>query len=307
MELVGSSFWFDWEVSLMAWLQANLPAWAIKVLSFFSNFGEEMVLILIIGFVFWCHDKQLGKRLGVRTVMIIVWFGMIKNVAVRRRPYLDHQQISNLRTVDPSADPNAIAGQGYSFPSMHSGCAMSLYGSIAARFKKTWLTAVVTLIILLVGLSRVVVGVHYPTDVLAGWALGALVTWLLARLEKAVSPGILYGILFLTAIPGLFFCKSTDFFTSFGMLVGFIVAAAVETKYVRFEETARPLAIVLRLAGGIAVFFALNTVLKLPFSKAFLDGDSYAALLVRAARYAVVTFVDFAVYPMLFKRVKWLR
>ena len=54
---------------------------------------------------------------------------------------------------------------------------------------------------------------------------------------------------------------------------------------------------------GLAIFLVLNTVLKLPFPKSFLDGGTYAALMVRCARYAIISFIDFGVYPLLFKKI----
>ncbi len=45
----------------------------------------------------------------------------------------------------------------------------------------------------------------------------------------------------------------------------------------------------------------LNTLLKLPFSKEFLSGGVIAALPVRSERYAIVAFVDFGAYPMMFR------
>ena len=48
------------------------------------------------------------------------------------------------------------------------------------------------------------------------------------------------------------------------------------------------------------MYFVLNTVLKLPFPKAFLDSGTTAAMLVRTVRYAVILFVEFGVYPMTF-------
>ena len=56
-----------------------------------------------------------------------------------------------------------------------------------------------------------------------------------------------------------------------------------------------------KVIGGAALYFAVNTVLKMPFSSAFLDSGTVAAHLVRVLRYAVVIFVTVGVYPMLFK------
>ena len=111
----------------------------------------------------------------------------------------------------------------------------------------------------------------------------------------------LYGILLATAIPGFFFCKSADYYTAMGLMIGFMGGTLLDDHCVHFENTRKPLWMVARLIGGLAVYLALNTLLKLPFSKAFLSSGTTAALLVRCARYTVVAFVDFGVYPMLFR------
>src|SRR5262247_1860601 len=79
-----------------------------------------------------------------------------------------------------------------SFPSGHAMLALVTYltlGALLARFvprrrSRTYCIVVSLLLALLVGLSRVYLGVHYPTDVLAGWSAGlawALLCWLAAR------------------------------------------------------------------------------------------------------------------------------
>ena len=298
----GNTFFFSWEVSLMEWLQAHIGAAGISVLSFLSMFGEELVLILILGFLYWSYDKRMGKRVGLSVLVALVWNPMIKNIALRRRPYFDNEGIEILRVVEPDADIYDISAQGYSFPSGHSSNAASLYGSVAASAKKKWLTVLAIVLPLLVGFSRVVVGAHYPTDVLAGWALGALVVLLVSFLQKRISSTpLLYGILLVTAIPGFFYCRSADYFTGVGLLLGFMGGTLLEERFVRFESTRNPVRSILRVLGGIAVYFVLNTALKAPFPKEFLEGGSYAALMVRCARYAVIAFVDFGVYPMLFR------
>ena len=298
----GNTFFFPWEVSLMEWLQAHFGPAALSILSFFSSFGEELVMVLILCFIYWSYDKRLGKALGLSVLMGLVWAPMIKNVFLRRRPYFDHEKITILRVVEPEADIYDISAQGYSFPSGHSANAASLYGALAAQKKRRWLTVLGVAIPLLVGVSRVVVGAHYPTDVLVGWVLGVAAMLIVSALRKRIqNTAVFYAVLLAAAVPGFFFCRSADYFTAAGLLVGFAGGTLLEEKRVQFESTRNPIQMILRLAGGIAVYFALNAALKLPFDKAFLNGGSYGALLVRCARYAVVAFVGFGVYPMLFK------
>ena len=90
------------------------------------------------------------------------------------------------------AEALATAG-GYAFPSGHSATAVALYGALAlivarhgdARARRAAIAAAVALSVL-VGVTRVYLGVHYPTDVLAGWLLGGAVLAVAWRL--AVTP-----------------------------------------------------------------------------------------------------------------------
>lgn len=302
MELSGNTFFFSWEVSLMVWLQANISDAWISFMSFFSLFGEELPLILIVGFVYWSYDKKLGRKVGLIAIMGLIWNTMIKNIVMRRRPYFDHESINILRVVEPEADIYDISAQGYSFPSAHSTNAVTVFGSLAVNLRKRWFTVIAIMIPLLTGISRFVVGAHYPTDVMAGWLLGLTSVVLVQMLQKRVSDTLtLYGILLLTVIPGFFYCTSADYFTAVGLLVGFMGGTLLDDYCVHYEDTRKPLFMVIRLLGGLAVYLVLNAVLKMPFSKEFLTDGSTAALMVRCTRYAIIAFVDFGVYPMLFK------
>jgi undecaprenyl-diphosphatase len=92
----------------------------------------------------------------------------------------------------PSIVPHLETVTSFSFPSGHSMLSAIVYltlgallaGMLPRRRMKIYVLTVAVLITVLVGLSRVLLGVHYPTDVLAGWAAGlvwALLWWLGAR------------------------------------------------------------------------------------------------------------------------------
>ncbi len=300
--IVGNVFYFTWEVQLMEWLQSVLPGWIINVISQFSAFGEQLPLVAILGFLYWSLDKEFGKYVGVNILVVNIWNPMVKNIFVRRRPYFDNPGIKILRPVEPDADLYDISAQGFSFTSGHSANAVTAYGSISRYAKKRWLRVLAILLPLLVGFSRVVVGAHYPTDVLCGWGLGVLVIFVVPLLQKVIKKRWMFnGLMLLIALPGFFYCKSTDYYSGVGMLIGFLAALPVEEKYVKFENTKSWVRRILRVIGGGAIYLGLNTVLKLPFSSEFLASPTMGAFFIRTLRYAIIIFVVIAIYPMLFK------
>ena len=303
-EVLGNNFFFDWEIRLMEALQTAVGDSGIllSVLSSLSAFGEQLLLVAVMGFLYWGWNKEFGKYVGVNVLVACVWNPLIKNIAMRLRPYFASENIRLLRKIDTDADIMDVAAQGYSFPSGHSSSAVSLYGSLAAHEKKNRVFRVLAFLLpLLVGFSRVVVGAHYPTDVLCGWALGLIVVLLVPWLRRRLPRWAFYALLLLTALPGFFYCTSSDYYTSFGMLLGFVLAEPFEERFVRFENTRSLLRCLLRTLGGAALYFGLNTLLKLPFPREVLDAGDLTAHLIRSLRYAVVIFVDIGVYPLLFR------
>ncbi len=301
-EMVYNSFFFNWEIALEEWIQSVFPDALIHVLSWLSSLGEELVIFAVIGLIYWAFDKKFGRYLAISMIMVNVWNCMIKNVVLRRRPYFESEDIDLKRLVDPGADKYSIAAQGYSFPSGHSSGAAALYGGMARYTGNRALKVLAVILPLLVGASRIVVGAHYPTDVAAGLCLGAFVVFFVPWLEgKLKDRRLFYGVLLASAVPGFFYCRSTDYFTAVGMLFGFIASVPFEEKFVRFENTKSPLRRTLRVVGGLLVFLALRILLKLPFSEEFLASKTAAAYAVRVIRYAVMQFTALAVYPILFK------
>lgn len=292
----------EWEASLIEWLQAHLGSAGIALAKIFSLIGGETGLLLGLMILLFCYRKEAGKRVGLSLSAAIVWFPMIKSIALRPRPYFKYpDRIDALLPVDSGAAMHDVAAQGYSFPSGHSACVLAIYGALARIVRKKGVWIAVIALAALVGLSRFAVGMHYPTDVLAGWALGLVTIQIGALLEKKIRQEWLrYLILLATALPGFFFVDTNDYYSAVGLLIGMILVIPYEKKYVDFQDTRNPWAMILRVAGAFALYLALNTALKLPFSPEFLAGGSTAAHLIRCARYAVLLFVIVGVYPRLF-------
>lgn len=298
----GNVFYFEWEVSLIEWIQSWLGPVGTAISSAISTLGEDLVCVAVLGFLYWCWNKEFGKYVGMNILVGLTLNPMIKNIFLRRRPYFDSEGIQCLKPIDSSASIYDLSVQGYSFPSGHSTDAVTLYTSIGIYTKKKWWIILGILLPLLVGISRVCLGVHYPTDVLCGWLLGVLVIFLIPVLkEKIKNRWLFYGLLVVMMAPGWFYCRSNDYYTTFGLLIGFFIAAEFEERFVKFENTRNVLRWVLRLVMGIGLYFGVNELLKLPFSSDFLHSGTMPAYAVRSLRYCVVAFVIIGVYPMLFR------
>ena len=301
---MGTTFYFEWEVKLMESIQSFMGPVLAKIMEVITFFGSDLFIVFCLGLVYWVYDKKQGMRFGVTLMLTDIIFPVIKNIALRRRPYMDHESIKPYVLVDNSADAMDIAAQGYSFPSGHSASAAGMATTLALIFRKTWLRVLAVVLPLLVGISRFSLGVHYPTDVLAGWVLGYGMAFFMPwAVRKVKNERKFYLILAAVSSLGIFICRSNDYYTAFGSLLGILLGSRFEEKHVNFPQTDKFLPAVLRIAGGIAVYFALNTLLKLPFSSELLASASYAQFAVRTVRYGIILFVETAIYPMCFGKI----
>lgn len=292
----------EWEVELIEWIQKTLGSLNSVVGAALSFIGGEIGLLLVLLIILFCWKKESGKRMALIITAVNTWLPMIKAVVMRPRPYMEYpDRVQGVADVGNSASLDDVAAQGYSFPSTHSASAMALYISLVHEVKKKWMWIAAIIITFLVGVSRAVAGMHYPTDILAGWALGLAGVVICMLLEKKVKNAwIRHLILLSSVLPGLLFVRTEDYFTSLGLLIGLIAAIHFEEKFVNFQDTRNVWAMILRVIGAFALYFILNTLLKLPFGKDFLASGTLPAFLVRTARYAVIIFVIIGIYPKIF-------
>ena len=291
----GIIWYLPFEANLILWLQAlgagtGLQSALVLLNNFFSFLGEEILCIAVMGFVYWGLDKRKGEHIGAAIMLVNVSIGMLKNVFARLRPWAAREDIRLLREVD-----------GFSFPSGHSANCTSLYPTTAWEYKKNRvLTVLAVAIPLLCGLSRCYVGAHWPTDVVVGWLVGLGIFALVeAVLPKFSSKYAFYGLMIAIGTVGLFYCKTTDYFNGYGMLIGFTLGLRFEEKHTRFENTASPLLAAVRTVVGGALYFALSAAIKAFLSIFRVQG--FGGLLLRSVRYGLVVFLLIAIYPYAFR------
>ncbi len=294
-----SGFYFAWESWIITLFQSLSGPAVTALMTFVTLFGEEAVLVMMLAVIYWGFDKELGEKMGINILTSICFCPLVKNLFLRYRPYFVISEVSCIRPAR-QGDMYDIAVQGYSFPSGHACSSAAAYGTVCSSSRDKAVRAVCILLTVLICISRVYLGVHFPTDVLAGAAIGAAVVFLngiLMRREENRNTVLLCIIALCSA--GLFFCRTEDYFTSYGVLTGGLAGMMFERKHVGFSNTDRFLVMLSRTAGGIAVFLVVNWLLRTAFGH--IVSTEYVSLILRAFRYAVSSFTAIGLYPLVFR------
>ena len=308
---IGNTWYLPFENNFILWFQglAGKGSFLYYLMNFISMFGEEMILVAIVGLIYWGFDKYRGEKIGFMMIAAVVFNPLIKGIVKRTRPFDSGVGIENFRDVD-----------GYSFPSGHSsGSASTLVGTtVVYKDKKfKWLIACAVIIPVLVALSRTYLGAHYPTDVICGLALGVCLVFLIDFLYRVIPNKYwMYGGMLLVGIAGFFYCTESDFFTGYGILLGFVCGILFEQKVTKFENTKVWWRIILRVLLGGGLFLGLNTIIKLIVGAIYptYEDSVWFEHIFRTLRYSVVVFLVIGVYPLLFaqteklwKKLGWIK
>ena len=300
---MGSVFQFDWEVELIVAVQDLIRTFPIlkTVFSFFTLLGEAATLVVFIGFLYWCLNKDLGIKVAVYMLSAMAFNCMLKNIFRRIRPYAANENIECLKVPESRYDKNDMPKQGFSFPSGHATSTSRLLTTLYLDSGNKRLLYTGSLIVSLICISRFALGVHYPTDVLTGAFLGIVPALIIDRISQKLEKKHLYLILLVFSCLGIFFCTSNDYFSIIGLMIGFLGGDLFDGKYVRFENTGNVWRMIVRTLCGGLVFLGLITILKMPFPNEVLEAHTVFAYLYRVFRYGISSFIIIGLYPMLFK------
>jgi len=241
--------------------------------------GEQYVFMTVLAVFFWGISKKTGLIMSSTLLISLFFNNLLKILFHSPRPFevLDHLEGKRLETAT-----------GYSFPSGHTQGASSFYTTLIYLYKNPLFRIFCALIILLVGISRIYLGVHWPMDVLGGWVLGILIAWVTAsavnrlwetpdRLEKFLIYLVLFSLVLtavLTLCELLFFhgsVKVDDFFKGAGILTGSFSGFILERRLSDFDSAGGSVLLkVLRIALGLAGTLLIQGGLKILFPETFL-------------------------------------
>lgn len=173
---------YEWGLTVIhAFQSAGNPETGYSALTliarFFTLCGDPIVYLAILPIMFWCIDEKRGFRIAMAVFVSAGLNTAIKEFLRVPRPFY----------ADPSV--KLIDETGFSTPSAHSQNSAVLFPLLAASLRLRWTRLAISLVFpLLIGLSRVYLGVHYPTDVLLGWTIGAIISIFLLFVLPSAQP-----------------------------------------------------------------------------------------------------------------------
>jgi len=273
-----------WDVTLIQWLQGFRSPVLDQLALALTWLGDELFYMLAIPVLYWA-SRERTHRLAV-VVLVTLWLnGAAKEWAAMPRP-------------DPALGiAQLYEARGPGFPSGHAQGSLTFWGWLALEYPRPWFVALAVLMILGISGSRLYLGVHYPGDLLGGWALGLVVILVAAmvmgrdrrRDERGPWRWLLAVLVPLLMFP---FSPSSSTERAVGFLIGLLTGDRVALRAIPYGGQASPLQHLIRSTLGVVGFFGLALLVR-----------TYAAPGLPAVfGYALVAVWVTVVAPLLFLR-----
>ncbi|HKM08577.1 MAG TPA: phosphatase PAP2 family protein [Sphaerochaeta sp.] len=268
-----------------------------------SAVGEQTFVIAVMLYILWNIDKNKGFTICSTLLFSVMTMGLLKAIVRAPRPFQVLQSINGKRLATAT---------GYSFPSGHTTTSSSFYSALAFAFRKRGLSILCAVMIVLVGTSRLYLGVHWPIDVFGGLVLGIGITLVayrkLSSLYENKGKRYTFSIIVgsITLVSGLALAillnahsvdevAFTDFMKSLALAGGGYLGFAFEAKKVNYTVEASIQKKLLRY------FLGMVGVLAIMALKALIPIGLYS--IGSFARYALLGFWATGLFPFIGKRV----
>jgi undecaprenyl-diphosphatase len=285
----------DWGVELVLWFQQFSPALDLpfKSLTFLGNLEFFLIFMPLI---YWCLERRLGARLLILFLISAYINSVAKVIADQPRPFHYDSRVKAL-----------VHAGGGGLPSGHTQSAVVVWGYLASQARHPMLWILAGFLMIAIPISRLYLGVHFPTDLLGGYILGILLLVLYLRSDSImeaglIQKGLLWQIGLAVILPVLFICVnpkgSVYALNAASVLLGFAPGIILERRWIRFCSGGRPLRRILRFIPGFIVLIGIWMGLRMAFA-----GMEPAALF-RIVRYTLVGLWCALGAPWLFVRLR---
>jgi membrane-associated phospholipid phosphatase len=283
----------SWGINLIFWLQRFSPRLDLFFRAL-TSLGDEGFYLVFLAFFYWCLDRRTGARLSILFLLSIYVGVVAKVLANQPRPFQFDPRIRQLVEV---------SGRG--FPSIHTLNAVILRGYLASQFRRFWLWVIAVVLMVLIPISRLYLGVHFPIDLLGGYFIGAVLLSLYLGLGLRyeawlVKKRLTWQLCIALAVPGLLMLlfPSGEGVTVGALLTGVSVGFVLENQWVHFDSGGIWWVRLLRLLLGVAVLWVMRLALK----AAFFGLDSVLAF--RFLRYVLIGLWSGMAAPWVFVRLR---
>lgn len=280
-----------------------------------TQFGDKFIIMGVLALFYWCINKEKGEKIAFSIFTSLLVNSVLKMAFNRPRPFT-HEGYQSVNKLGELSNP-----AGSSFPSGHSQNAATTFSSVALHERRLFTMVLAIIIITLVPLSRVYLGVHFPTDTIVGVLVGLLVTYVtyLIMTYCYSHKFIFYIGMLVLATPFLFVNVTGEtahsFYASYGLLVGFIVGIFIENKCINFTCDVSIKTKVLRLLIGAAIIagsYGLYKVIDIVLVSKLIEPLKDSNLILHASidniytalGYYVISLLSFGIVPFIFKNQK---
>jgi membrane-associated phospholipid phosphatase len=287
-----------------------------------TSFGTAGVYILITLFIYVGWSKQLAIRLSVLVLFTMAFNDILKLAIKNPRPFVREGTWLKKWAVSPNQAAQLAAE--YSTPSGHAMGSSAFYSYLYACIHHRAVRIITATAIVLIGISRPYLGVHFAEDVLIGWAFGltmALVSvcygdtiaslWSRFSFTQQIATTVA-GSLTLWLLADLlngrqFSGPSRAVLVYGGFLTGMVLARPLEIGKVNFDpRSGSVFARMLRYLLSVGMVIYTLVFVGAAFEMV-VDRSSMVWNLIEFLRFAAAGFVAVFVAPLLFTEIGWAK
>lgn len=216
------------EIEIIKWIQAFATPTLDQFFIYVTMLGEEIVYIALLTLIYWCVNKALARRLLFALTLSVWSNGLLKTLVNLPRP-IGVEGIRSLRIETATSS---------SFPSGHTQTVGTFMWVASKEVKRKWFSVIALILTLLVALSRIYLGVHWPKDVIGAMVIAVIIGQISVVVNRDIERNGNYLPLFIVTILAastLIVLKDTSYIKTVGLLVGFVIGYALEENFVNFE------------------------------------------------------------------------